>query len=132
MCQIAKISRLIVALIRYRIYPLRLHSFSDKVVFVHGSGPLTDGGAGTRDLGDGSRCEVFIVNVRLDLSYDSIRNIVLHITHYVCEQHPSIIMWLYHRCTHVHVCINVKLDPKNIAPHKNYKCNIHVVRKIYM
>ena len=58
-------------------YPLWFDSFGNKVVLVHGSGPLAYRGAGLRDLCNGCRGEVLIVNVWLYLCDDGIWNIFL-------------------------------------------------------
>lgn len=47
-------------------YPLGLHGLGYKVVLVHGTDPLADGGASFGDLGDGSWLKLWIVNVGLD------------------------------------------------------------------
>jgi len=51
-------------------YPLRGDGLGHKVVLVHGSDPLTNGGASFGHLTDGGRCEVLIVNVWLNLGDD--------------------------------------------------------------
>lgn len=58
-------------------YPLGLHNLGHKVVFVHGTHPLADGGTGFGDLGDGSWLKLLIVNVGLDGLDHTVWNIVL-------------------------------------------------------
>lgn len=47
-------------------YPFGLHDLGHKVVLVHGTHPLADGGASFGDLGDGSWLKVLTVDVWLD------------------------------------------------------------------
>ena len=51
-------------------YPLRCDGLGHKVVLVHGSDPLTNGGTSFGHLRDGGRRKVLIVNVRLNLGDD--------------------------------------------------------------
>ena len=58
-------------------HPFRSNIFGHKVVFMHGSDPLANRGTGFRNFGDGNRSEFLIVNIGLNLGYDSVRNVFL-------------------------------------------------------
>lgn len=58
-------------------YPLGLHNLGYKVVLVHGTHPLADGGASFGHLGDGSWLEFLTVNVWLDGLDHGVWNVVL-------------------------------------------------------
>lgn len=57
-------------------HPLRSNSFGHKVKLVHGAHPLADGGTCFGDFGDSGRLEFIAVDVRLDLSDDSLWDVV--------------------------------------------------------
>lgn len=58
-------------------YPLWCDRFCHKMIFMHSSHPKTDWCTCFGNLGDRSRREVFIINVRLDLLNIAVRYVVL-------------------------------------------------------
>lgn len=61
-------------------YPFGFYTLGHKVVCVHGSHPLADGGAGFGDLGNGGRLEFLVGHVRLDCADDIVWDVVLQRT----------------------------------------------------
>lgn len=50
----------------FSFYPFRFHSFGHKVIYMHGSHPLANGGTGFGNLGNGGWLEFLIIYVGLD------------------------------------------------------------------
>ena len=74
------------------------------MILVHGSDPLTDGGAGLGHSGNGTRSEVLIINVWLDLRDNGIWNVVT----IVLEQAVQELLWVLKKCfPHLPVVVNL-------------------------
>lgn len=50
----------------FSFYPFRFHSLGHKVICIHGSHPLANGGTGFGNLGNGGWLEFIIIYVGLD------------------------------------------------------------------